>query len=290
MDFGIPGKLLSDQDPAFESKLFDELMKLLEIKKVRTSGYRPQTNGLTEQSNSTVKKYLTSYLTSGRKEEDWDLLLKPLAYAYNSSVNKSTGYTPAELMFGRPFKIPCDMLYGNIEYSKFHNLKDFQDQMKIMYECAKRTMGVNQMIMKKMYDKRRKEDDLDVGEYVYVYNPRSGNMKLKPRWEGPYKVAKKSDHLYFIECEIPGKWLPRDRLRRCHEIPIAEEPSDKLTNLDQYSSTSDDESSSENDNDDNVEVNAEGLGNAGYNLRARPTPQVERFASSVVSFLCASEP
>ena len=62
MDFGIPGKLLSDQDPAFESKLFDELMKLHEIRKVRTSGYRPQTNGLTEQSNSTVKRYLTSYI------------------------------------------------------------------------------------------------------------------------------------------------------------------------------------------------------------------------------------
>ena len=42
---------------AYESKLFQELMRILGIKKIRTSGYRPQTNGLTEQSNSSIKKF-----------------------------------------------------------------------------------------------------------------------------------------------------------------------------------------------------------------------------------------
>ena len=62
LDFGIPWKLLSDRDPAYESKLFHELIRILGIRKIRTSGYRPQTNGLTEQSNSSIKKYLTAYL------------------------------------------------------------------------------------------------------------------------------------------------------------------------------------------------------------------------------------
>ena len=31
MDFGIPRKLLSDQDPAYESRLFREMMRLLDI-------------------------------------------------------------------------------------------------------------------------------------------------------------------------------------------------------------------------------------------------------------------
>ena len=83
-------------------------MKNLGVKKLRTSGYRPQTNGLTEQSNTTVKNYLTTFLESSEGKENWDILLKLLSYAYNSSVHTSTGYTPAELFYGRKFRIPID--------------------------------------------------------------------------------------------------------------------------------------------------------------------------------------
>ena len=48
LTFGIPLKLYSDQDPAYESELFQLLMKDLGVKKLRTSGYRPPANGVTE--------------------------------------------------------------------------------------------------------------------------------------------------------------------------------------------------------------------------------------------------
>ena len=38
LTFGIPLKLYSDRDPAYEAKLFSELMKLLQVKKLRTTG------------------------------------------------------------------------------------------------------------------------------------------------------------------------------------------------------------------------------------------------------------
>ena len=72
-------------------------------------------------------------------------------------------------MFGRPFRIPTDMLYGYIEDSKFYSLKDFQDNMRCMYELAKRSTNTSQTKMKHFYDKHRTEDELDIGDYVYVY-------------------------------------------------------------------------------------------------------------------------
>ena len=164
MDFGIPWKLLSDQDPAYESRLFKELMRILEITKLRTSGYRPQTNGLTEQSNSTIKKYLTIFLDDNRDKTNWDILLKPLAYAYNSSIHTSTKYSPAELMFGRPYRIPAEILYGHLDGRNFYSLKQFQDNMKFMYECAKKAIVISKRKMKTYYDKMRKEDNLHVGD------------------------------------------------------------------------------------------------------------------------------
>ena len=75
--FGIPLKLHSDGDPTFEEELFQLLMQQFGVKKLWTSGYQPQANDLTEQSNSTIKNYLRKYLNSkGSKQPDWDLWLQ----------------------------------------------------------------------------------------------------------------------------------------------------------------------------------------------------------------------
>ena len=37
-------------------------------------------------------------------KDNWDSLLKLLAYAYNSSIHTRTGFTPAELFYGRKFR------------------------------------------------------------------------------------------------------------------------------------------------------------------------------------------
>lgn len=43
LKYGIPLKLLTDQDPSFKSKLFQELRNSSRVKKLRTSGYTPET-------------------------------------------------------------------------------------------------------------------------------------------------------------------------------------------------------------------------------------------------------
>ena len=48
MCYGLPEKILSDQGGNFESKLIEELCLLTQIKKLRTTPYRPQTNGSCE--------------------------------------------------------------------------------------------------------------------------------------------------------------------------------------------------------------------------------------------------
>ena len=61
LTFGIPLKLYSDRDPAYEGKLFSELMKLLQVKQLRTTGYNAKANGLCEKVNGIVKQYLCKF-------------------------------------------------------------------------------------------------------------------------------------------------------------------------------------------------------------------------------------
>ena len=46
---GISLKLYSDRDPAFEAELFQILMELFRVKKLRAAGYNPSPNGLAKE-------------------------------------------------------------------------------------------------------------------------------------------------------------------------------------------------------------------------------------------------
>ena len=55
---GVPRELLSDKGKAFLSKLMYEVYELLGIKKVNTTAYHPQTDGLVEKFNRTFTSML----------------------------------------------------------------------------------------------------------------------------------------------------------------------------------------------------------------------------------------
>ena len=55
---GIPREILSDQGTNFMSQLLKELYNLLRIHQIRTSPYHPQTDGLVERFNKTLKSLL----------------------------------------------------------------------------------------------------------------------------------------------------------------------------------------------------------------------------------------
>ena len=76
--FGTPYAILSDQGRNFESRDFDEFCKSLGIKKVRTTAYHPQCNGLAERTIKTIKQMLSAYVSS--THDDWDQVLGKVTF------------------------------------------------------------------------------------------------------------------------------------------------------------------------------------------------------------------
>uniref|UniRef100_A0A8C5Q0W8 Gypsy retrotransposon integrase-like protein 1 n=3 Tax=Leptobrachium leishanense TaxID=445787 RepID=A0A8C5Q0W8_9ANUR len=70
---GIPKEILTDQGTPFMSRVMRELCKLMGIKQLRTSVYHPQTDGLVERFNKTLKSMLRKVID--RDGRNWDLLL-----------------------------------------------------------------------------------------------------------------------------------------------------------------------------------------------------------------------
>ena len=217
LNFGIPLKILSDRDPAYESELFQSLMKLFGVKKSRTSGYRPQANAVTEQMNRNIKEFLTIYIAESKIE--WDQFLRELAYAYNTSVHSSTIYTPCQLFFGRKFRVPHELLYGSFDVEKRgYSFDQFVNELNLMFKIARENMKWRQDKFATYYDKKRHDTVLSEGDLVLIYQPRLKRSKLAAKWTGPGKVTKTLHPVYEIEVQTAKGtekiWLPRDRLRK----------------------------------------------------------------------------
>ena len=82
--YGIPETILSDQGTNFQSQVLVELWDLLDIRRARTSPMHPQTDGLSERFNQTLRKMLSAFVSA--KQNDWDQYLSPLCFAYNTAV------------------------------------------------------------------------------------------------------------------------------------------------------------------------------------------------------------
>ena len=92
---GIAREILTDQGSCFMSRVMKELLCLLQVKQLRTSVYHPQTDGLMERFNKTLKQMLKKAMDADGK--NWDQPLPHVLFA----VQASTGFSPFELLYGR---------------------------------------------------------------------------------------------------------------------------------------------------------------------------------------------
>ena len=150
-------------------------MLLLGIKKLRTTSYNPKSNGLTERLNGVLKLYLLAYTNFVGGE--WDVWCRECCFAYNSSVNRSTGFTPGELMYGRKLRVPIHILYNISDGTRNETLTEFKEKLQTMYILARETMGVRQDQALTHYDKKVKDDVISADTYVYVYIPEKPTFK-----------------------------------------------------------------------------------------------------------------
>ena len=123
MQYGLPKKIHHDRGPEFNSKLFKELHRLLGIKASNTTPYHPMGNGLVERMNRTFCNMLKTL--PEKEKKNWKVHLPKLSFAYNSTVNKSTGYSPFFLMFGRQSTLPIDFMFQLEELSSFGKRKSY---------------------------------------------------------------------------------------------------------------------------------------------------------------------
>lgn len=95
--FGVPRSIHSDQGRNFESTLFTELCNLLQMHKMRTTAYMPQSNGMVERFNRTLLSMLSLFVDSN--QQNWDTLLPHVMMAYRCSTHATTKFFVVKRFF-----------------------------------------------------------------------------------------------------------------------------------------------------------------------------------------------
>ena len=102
--WGCPSTLLSDNGPQLCARLATAAYKLLGTHKLTTSAYHPGGNGGVEGVNHTMAQMLA--MVCNEHQNDWDVHLPHVEYAYTNSVSAATGLAPNEVHIGRLPRLP----------------------------------------------------------------------------------------------------------------------------------------------------------------------------------------
>ena len=222
---GVPRELLSDQAGNFLSELMQEVCKLMGVKKLNTSGYHPQCNGLVERFNSTLIQMLAKVT---KNPKDWDQCLPYVVYAYHTTAQESTKESPFFLLYGRDPQIPTVEALSTQSTPYTVDLDDYRSELVMglsdAWKAAAEHIKVAQCHQKSTYDRRASESKLKVGDRVLVHMPhevRGNAWKFARPFHGPYRVVS----LTPTNAEVRLVDQPSDnsifvslnRVRRCYE-------------------------------------------------------------------------
>ncbi|KAK8942371.1 hypothetical protein KSP39_PZI009407 [Platanthera zijinensis] len=191
---GLPSSIVSDRDVRFMSYFWKTLwMKTGTTLKFSTA-YHPQTDGQTEVVNRSLGALLRCLV--GEHVSTWDSVLPLAEFAYNSSVNRTTGLSPFHILLGYEPRKPIDLIPLPLESRPSVSADSFVEHLHELHESIRKKIATSNENYKAYADISRRERNFGVGTQVLVRIrperfPSGTAKKLNARRMGPYTVVRR---------------------------------------------------------------------------------------------------
>jgi hypothetical protein len=230
---GMPRAIISDKGVNFQSKLLEELCKLLGIKKLNSTFYHPEGVGMVERMVKIIKQILTMYINP--THTNWDNFLQSSMSAYNTHKQASIKISPYEALYARePVKV-ADVLLATPIGEATRNVSEYVDNLK--RSAAQIHAKMNEHLdsarakQKQYYDREVKNlRQYRVGDLVGVVNERSlvgQSNAFKDRVLGPFKIIKTMNE--GLNFEIVNQQGKTNKIHYNRLLPYKARSAEKFT-------------------------------------------------------------
>ncbi|XP_055527226.1 uncharacterized protein K02A2.6-like [Wyeomyia smithii] len=219
MKLGIPNMMITDNARNFSSKEMEEFCGEFGVTLGHTTPYWPQANGEIKRQNRSILKVLRIAELNG---SDWKKDLDEYNYVYALTRHPGTGFSPAEILFGRKFRdwIP-QFAQSNqgLDSELRDNDKIYKFNSKVHYDAAKGT----------------KESHLSIGDKVLMKNLKPANKLAAAFHSEPARVLQKKGNSVLVETPTGQRYqrnsshLKKLQSPECDETIQDEEEEDEET-------------------------------------------------------------
>lgn len=197
---------INDQGREFVNQVSDALLELTGTDQRVTSAYHPQSNGLCERQNRTIKDSLVKVLEENPAK--WPDVIDGVLFAHRASIHSSTKFSPFYLMYNRHPTLPIDVKYDLIkeptdggdgddpyDFEMFRELLASSSKLReATHDDANENIKKAQQKQQKDYNKRhcKPESTVPINSKVLLQNLKRQDRKggkFKYKWVGPYTLT-----------------------------------------------------------------------------------------------------
>ena len=200
-----PRLIISDQGTEFCNAVISSLSAEMNIQRIKTSPYHPQSNGKTERFHRVMNDILAK-----TDRNEWDVALPCALFAYRTTVNETTKFTPFLVVYGRDPILPMDTLLGpKVKYLGDDYVPTMIQRMHRVFVNVKRNTNEARERNKARLKAKAKAPELEIGDPVYYLNKRAnpdGSTKFMSQWQPYYRVIERLSPVnYRIKNQVTGK-------------------------------------------------------------------------------------
>ncbi|GJW82986.1 putative reverse transcriptase domain-containing protein [Tanacetum coccineum] len=225
---GLPSSIVSDRDTRFLSHFWRSLWKMMNTQLNFSSAYHPQTDGQTEVVNRSIGNLLRCLV--GDHVKAWDQKLCQAEFAHNHAVNRSTGFSPFQVVYSAQPRGPLDLMTPRVSSSVPKKVQDFvaglHDVHKVVHENLVRANSK----YKQDADHKRRHVDFEEGDFVWAVLtkdcfPVEEYNKLSAKKVGPLEIVEKiNSNAYRLK--LPSHIRCSNVVNVKHLIPYHGDSSD----------------------------------------------------------------
>lgn len=198
--FGAPSVITTDRGAQFESAIFEAMTKLIGSRRIRTTAYHPQSNGIIERWHRSLKAAIMCHGT-----RDWVNVLPMVLLGLRNSFKNDIKASAAEMVYGTTLRVPGE------------------------YFAVDEPIGCPDMFVQKLREwmrqvgpkptahhiKQRAFIQKELGDctHVFVRVDRTSRSLEQP-YEGPFPIIERlTDFLYRINYKGQPTEINIDRLK-----------------------------------------------------------------------------